>query len=260
MYKKIFVPLALLSMLCSCLAQKEELIIIDVKSSGMGFQPDRRMVTLNASACIIFNNDIQVYIQPEHHLHVEDLKNSKGEIIDEKVKSIDTLHKVFVRKKHQAIGIEYNLEKIESVKGKTFDADSLWETLTFRKNMFKNSDNSKDKGKLVGTIEKDNIKIDQYALKFEIGGIDSIYKYYDKSIRDIPYSFSERLDSVNNSKLFKVFAIANEIPKGIALPNMAVPRREFYHEMKVVKYTRNTKLYKAIIEKFKKDSERLKLK
>lgn len=173
MYKKIFVTFALLSMLCSCLAQKEELIIIDVKSSGMGFQPDRRMVTLNASACIIFNNDIQLYIQPEHHLHLEDVKNSDGKIIDEKVKSIDTLHKVFVRKKNQARGIEYDLETIENSKVKTFDADSLWETLSFAKNSFKNSDYSKDKVKLVGTIEKGNIKIDQYALKFEIGGIDS---------------------------------------------------------------------------------------
>lgn len=76
----------------------------------------------------------------------------------------------------------------------------------------------------------------------------------------IPYSFSERLDSLNKSKLFKVFLISNEIPKGIALPDMAVPRREFYHEMKVVKDTRNIKIYKGIIEKFKKDSEKLNLK
>lgn len=248
------------SLLSSCLTQKEELIIIDVSSSGMGFQPDRRMITLKASARIIFNNDIQLYIQPEHRLHLENVKNSGGELIDEKVKSIDTLHKVFVRKKNQARGIEYELETIEKSKEKSFDADSLWETLSFDKNRFKNSDYSKDRGRLVGNTEKDNIKIDQYVLPFEIGGIDSIYKFYDKSMKYIPYSFSKRLDSLNNSKLFKILLISNEIPKGVALPDTAVPRREFYHQMKLVKDTRNTKLYKGIIERFKKDSQRLNLK
>lgn len=226
----------------------------------MGFQPDRRMITITANARIVFNDDIQVYIQPEHHLNLEDVKNSNGEIIDEKVKSIDTLHKVFVRKKNQIKGIEYDLEKIEHSKGKTINADSLWKTLSFDKSRFKDSDYSKDKGRLVKTIEKGNLKIDQYVLNFEIGGIDSVYKYYDKNMKYIPYSFSERLDSLNDSKLFKVFLISNKIPKGVALPDTEVPRREFYHQMSLVKDTRDIKLYRSIIKKFKQDCKRLNLK
>lgn len=258
MQKKIIIFLSLFSLFCSCITQKEELIIIDVVSSGMGFQPDKRMITLKASARIIFNNDIEVYIQPEHHLHKEDEKKLDGDIIDEKANSIDTLHKVFVKKKNQSEGVEYNLETMENSKGKTFDADSLWKTLSFHHTRY--PDYSKDKGKLVKIIKKGNIKIDQYALKFEIGGIDSVYKFYDKSMKDIPFSFSRRSDSLSNSKLFKVFLISNEIPKGVALPDMAVPRREFYHEMKVVIDNKNTKLYRDIIEKFKKDCIRLNLK
>ena len=251
-----FILFILFIHLSTC-AEKSNLVIIDVASSGMGFQPDRKMVTLRTSARIVFNNDIEIYIQPEQHLHLEDVKNSNGDI-DEKVKSIDTLYKVFAKKKNQEKGIEYDLETIETSKDITFDADSLWKTLSFHYTRY--PDYSKDKGKLIKTVRKDNIKVDHYSLKFEIGGIDSVYKYYDKNMMNIPFSFSKRLDSLNKSKLFKVFLISNEIPKGVALPDMAVPRREFYHEMKVVKDTSNIKLYRSIIERFKRDSKRLNLK
>ncbi|MFA6278147.1 MAG: hypothetical protein WC622_15465 [Pedobacter sp.] len=225
----------------------------------MGFQPDGKMLTLRTSARLIFYRDIELYIQPEQHLNLEYIKNSAGEIIDEKVKSIDTLYTIFVRRKNQKSGIEYALEKINDNSGKPFNADSLWETLSFYKKSSSSKNFDSDIGKPLAIIEKGNLRIEKYAMKLELGQVDSIYRYYDKSMKDIPFSFSRKLDTQNKGKLFKILGISNEIPKGLLLPDMAVPRREFFHEMKVVT-EKNKKKYLDIFKKFEQDSKRLNLK
>lgn len=241
----------------SCKTKNNSIIIIDVKSSGMGFQPDKKMLTLKSSARLVFKNEIELYIQPELHLNFDYIKNESGEIIDEKVKSIDTLHKIFARSESYIKGIEYDLESIDDTPPKTFDADSLWKTLYFHRENI--GDNGIGIGKPIKVINKGNIKIEHYVLR-QTGGIDSVYRYYDISMKDIPYSFSEKLDSAKKNKLFKVFAISNEIPKGLYLPDMAVPRREYFYEMKVVTENINLKSYEDIIDKFNKDLKKLNLK
>lgn len=243
--------------ICACNQQNDKLIVIDLKSSGMGFQPDGKMVTLRASARLIFNNDIEIYIHPELHLNINYIKNNSGEVIDEKVISIDTTHAVYVRKKNQKYGIEYSLERLNSVPGISFNADSLFETLTFYSKGLSNY--NLDIGRPKRIINKFNQKIEKYAIKSELGQLDSIYRFYDKSMKNIPYSFSKKLDIINDSKLYKIYGISAAIPKGVALPNMAVPKREFYHEMKVVSGNKNYIIYKQIIEQFKKDSEKMNL-
>ncbi|WP_216847253.1 hypothetical protein [Pedobacter boryungensis] len=239
--------------------QKDKLIILNIRSSGMGLQPDGMMLTINNSARLVFYNDMELYIQPLHHLNLEYIKNSNGESIDEKVKSIDTLHTVFIKKKNQKSGIEYDFEKINTDSGKPFNADSLWETLSFYKKSSSAKNFDSDIGKPLAVIEKGNIKIEKYAMKLEIGQVDSIYRYYDKSMKDIPFSLSEKFDKQNKSKLFKILGICNEIPKGVLLPDIAVPRREFFHEMKIV-VEKKPKKYLDIFKKFEEDSKKLNLK
>ncbi len=58
---------------------------------------------------------------------------------------------------------------------------------------------------------------------------DSVYYYFDNALNDIDYSFSKKLDSAKNRKLYKVRIIYNIIRKGNK--GMDIPRREFSFEI-----------------------------
>lgn len=59
---------------------------------------------------------------------------------------------------------------------------------------------------------------------------DTCYYYYNKELRNTPYSFSSMLDSASNLKLYKIIFAFNPIKKG-KYP-IDIPKREYYFELK----------------------------
>lgn len=73
---------------------------------------------------------------------------------------------------------------------------------------------------------------DRYAYPGKLeDDLDSLYLNYDKELMHIPFSLSPRLDSIQQSRLYKVHAIFNEQQN--SLENKPYPRREYVLEFEV---------------------------
>ena len=120
------------------------------------------------------------------------------------------------------------------VKGKDFDmpTDTLWS--------------------LVGTEEKNNeYRLDKYTLiKEEDETVpDSIFYYYSENLKDIEYSFSNRLDSLKGMKLYKIKLIYGK--KFSPSIKSVLPQREFLLEIENV-VVQNKKEIIDFIKRFEK--------
>ncbi|MCY1544836.1 hypothetical protein D9M68_807430 [compost metagenome] len=101
--------------------------------------------------------------------------------------------------------------------------------------------------------------MEKFAIKkISVFDVDSIYRYYDKELNDIEFSFSPGLDAKKKSKLYKTLFIQNPIPKGVYSPDFEIPRREAVYELILIKGEDPLK-YKKIIDRFKQDRATMKI-
>lgn len=101
------------------------------------------------------------------------------------------------------------------MKGKDFDLlpDSVWS--------------------LIGeTNDKENSIVEKYVLikPGDETSIDSISYYYTKTMDDVRYSFSKKLDSIKSMKLFRIRMVYNE--KFDKHQNITLPQREIVFEFR----------------------------
>ncbi|MBE9602374.1 hypothetical protein [Pedobacter sp. MC2016-24] len=117
--------------------------------------------------------------------------------------SKDFITRYFVVKNGAKTGIKY--DSLVTNLPRKFPLDSLLEMLTI------NEGNLKGLGMDLGRPAKvkieganDDVLIEHYFAKEGSSTIDSIYRFYDKRLNDIGFSFSKKLDSEKKSKLHKI--------------------------------------------------------
>jgi hypothetical protein len=129
-----------------------------------------------------------------------------GEVTYQKPKT-DTVYAFHIIKDKMKYGLKF--DSLSATKGKKFDIDSLNEVINMgmrnREAFNRNGDRlvyslyDKKTGKLV--VEK--------YIQNKVNEADSIFRYYDDSMRDIGYSISPFLDKKEKTKLVEICYITN---------------------------------------------------
>ncbi|TKC06574.1 hypothetical protein FA048_15300 [Pedobacter polaris] len=237
---------------------ESKITIVEFNSHGQAFSLDTKSIyNIGNSFEIIFQQDCKLYIVPQIEQYTKPAFDVNGKIIDVKIVKIDTSYMVFATKDNNNIGLQYTLNKFRTEKGISFPVDSLLNDLLIGPNNLKYFDY--ELGRPATVVRKNKIRIEKYPItKISPADSDTICRYYDKSLMEIDFSFSKKLDAKTNSKLYKKSFICNAIPKGVLYPDIEVPRRELYNEIIRVK-EKNLDVYKEIFLKFKKDATALKI-
>lgn len=158
------------------------------------------------------------------------------------VKTANKIYSYYVIKNGFKEGKIYT---ILPIKKKTFELEKFLEEegLKFSSSFF-----NLDLGKPALT-ERDSktneVKIEKYAFRFDNEGNDSLYRYYDKNLAHINFSFSSELDKKAGSKLWQIGIVYNRTSK----QNQKV-RREAYWRIEKAKL--NSGDEKSLTDTFKK--------
>ncbi len=139
----------------------------------------------------------------------------------------DTLNQYIAYKRGDAFGIKYDTLGAPPRK---IPVDSFLVQQTTNGN--KLYDNSNDR--LFSSRTVGNVDIVTYIPQTRLrrGTSDSIYFYFDKRLKDIPYSLSKELDSLSNSKMYKAVYVYNKKAKDDVLP-FDQARREIVMEIRM---------------------------
>jgi hypothetical protein len=178
---------------------------------------------------------------------VANTKNIEGKIVNELVPSNDTTYKYFMVEKGKKIGLCYN--SINDSAPKAFHLDSLEERLTIIRNYM--DVYSLDLGKPISVTKNHKAKteIERYFTKQSKEDADSIYRFYDKKLIDIDFSFSPRLDREKNSKLFMTLFVYLQKKKGTDIDSIKTERSVSIRKLDIA----YNKGMIALFEKFGKD-------
>ena len=149
---------------------------------------------------IIFYKDITLYEVPEIQLKMFNSAKKNGVIIN-KVMPLDTSYSYYLIKNGYKKGLKFT--DINAKNGNSFSGDSLLRALNIHPSLL--GIYSVELGKPSEVKKERNREIEKYFSKEIDSDPDSIYRYYDASLVNIPFTFSPLLDKRKNSKLFKTF-------------------------------------------------------
>ncbi|WP_410220188.1 hypothetical protein [Pedobacter sp.] len=195
-----------------------------------------------------FKDDHVIYKLPK--IEYKDSRTKmRNDTIDLEFFNPDTTFRYFVAKNNSDFGIEYdnNLNRKNKV-----NMDSLLKEIGVHPSMF--GAYKLDLGK-PAKIEKQttDIQIEKYLNKKLVeDDSDSIYRYFDKSLVEINFSFSPSLDKEKNSKLFKTSFIHTYNDKKVNRKNIL--RSEFYSEFKRISIV-DPSFYISLIKKYEHDKK-----
>ena len=128
------------------------------------------------------------------------LRNSikkNDSIINEMVESPDTIFRYFIIKNNASIGLVYN--SVEAKSGSYFHLDSLLEAINLQPS------NLRIFNLALGEpfkVVKHGHKVVEVFLEDGIAGKDTTYRYYDKQMSKLRFSFSDSLDKAKRKKLY----------------------------------------------------------
>ncbi|RTL50559.1 MAG: hypothetical protein EKK39_09760 [Sphingobacteriales bacterium] len=116
-------------------------------------------------------------------------------------------------------------------------------------NNFKDS-LAKDSAYLYATIQYgNNILLQKYVHSDYYKGknsFDSLYFYYDSSMQNIPYSFSNYLDSLLKMKLFKIEIIFNKMVD--VETGFTIPKRRIFIEIRKMDAIQDENIYNIFMK------------
>jgi len=93
--------------------------------------------------------------------------------------------------------------------------------------------------------ERESVIVNKFVPKYNTPKyFDTTVFYFDKSLSDVSFSFSQKMDSLGKGKLFRVRLIQNEeINKDLKL---LIPRREYYFEIQKMTHSDLIKYLKVL--------------
>ena len=193
----------------------------------------------------IYNSNYVIYKLPKITM-LDSRTKVRQDTIDLEFFNPDTTYRYFIVRGNDDIGLEYD----NNIKNpKQFSLDSLLKDIGIHPSMFRvynlelgTPSTIEHKGK--------HIRIEKFLNKKLVEeDPDSIYRYFDKRLIGINFSFSPSLDEKQNSKLFKTSFI--DVYNGVDIKNNIV-RAELYVQFKEIKAS-NPKLLNNIIERYEHD-------
>lgn len=149
----------------------------------------------------------------------------------------------FVRKDTAFYGYCYNHFRDNSVSVK-YAADSF-----LRQRAYKNDFSTLPEVMVLNSARNNNEKrVEKYnLLSIEPAEMfDTVFVHYDKQFKNIQFSFAPKLDSINESKIYKVELLFNE--KYSKEAKKIFPKRVFSYEMQVIQTSLSTEI-EAFIQK-----------
>jgi len=174
----------------------------------------------------------------------------------QRVQQRDQQEHVFDTLVNGTIGYKYFLYKQNNLWGLTFDSlsiltgkvhrvDSFLTTTVFGNVKFYNNSNDSlidiEEMETETVLEKHIPKI-----KYDRSYPDSIYFFLDKKLVHLKYVLSGELDSVRQSKLFKIVSIYNSFYD--TLHKLQMPRREFVFGIKQIKIDNKKEILSFLVD------------
>ncbi|MFD0940027.1 hypothetical protein [Pedobacter boryungensis] len=177
----------------------------------------------------------------------------KGDtILNEFTPSNDTTYNYFVIKNKDKEGLRY--DSLNSLNGSNFKLDSLLELINIDSINLKIF--SVDLG-IPYKIIKTKDKTLEVFLDNTKNGTDTIYRSFDKGMKDLDFSFSKLLDRQKNSKLYKTRFVQFLQVKNYYSAQKFVKRTDITDEIRRVEIN-NKKSFIKLFEKFEHQRKNLK--
>lgn len=223
--KQAFYLFIAVALLISCSFKIQPKVkVFEIASFGEVFMPGQKTIAvLENNIKIADLGDYRLYITPYIKTKSKLTFDDDDNVIDQKLISTDTTYEVLAINRNEKKGLRYTLENFRNEKGKVMGIDTFMEEVELTEATFKTFDY--DLGVPASVTKNGTKKIERFGhQKVNYAEADSIYRYYDSDLQDINFSFSERLDKENGSKLYKTTFVFNKIPKGVLLPDTEIPR------------------------------------
>ncbi|TCC88039.1 hypothetical protein EZ428_20160 [Pedobacter frigiditerrae] len=203
---------------------------------------------------IAFSGDKRLLIEERASLTTKDILDNNGKKIDEIVTKEDISYVVYVYQKGSKNGLSYHLDSFRQEKGIVFNVDSIIKGLSLDQQPVL----SIDLGKPIEVLKEKDVEIEKFLnSKKKPSDPDSIFRYYDRGLRNIDFSFSEKLDRQKNSKLVKTLFIYNQTNVLEGSKEYTTPRRVM--ETSMNRINQDVNLLKEVFLKFESDKKTEKL-
>lgn len=252
--KSIVYPLLFICLLAASCSSNLHIEVIEIKDYGQFFDTKRKsLFTLGHTTKVVFNGTNRLFIEARMSLTTKGIFDNTGKKVDEVITKQDTSYMVYVFEKGRKNGISYHLDSFKEKHGTVFNVDSIIKELSLddQNNQILNM----DLGRPNEVLREKQVVLEKFLLsKKKPSDPDSIYRYYDRGLRNIDFSFSKKLDRQKNSKLVKTLFIYNQTNVLERSKEYTIPRRVM--ETSMVRVNKDIDYLKEIFEKFQKDKKK----
>ena len=195
---------------------------------------------------INFFQHYTMFCIPIYRSIVSGRMNGDSVIIGEEVLKEWITYHYYVYKNDKSSGMKY--DSISAVSGKPFDVDSL-----LKKSGFSITVDTNEYAFTNAIILSNGDLVKKYGLKGISIFADSMYCFYNNSMKNLNYTFSKKMDTVSNMKLYRVVAIFDSMYKTKLKDGQkpGIPR-ELYYEL-VSTRIENRNEIQSLFERYKKD-------
>ncbi|MFD2582109.1 hypothetical protein ACFSR6_06395 [Pedobacter vanadiisoli] len=196
---------------------------------------------------IVYYKDCTLYSIPSISYILKKHYTKRDTVINELLLAKDTSYTYYLIKNLAKTGICY--KSLTSVQGIKFERDSLMIAMNLDSNNLKIF--SLNLGHPYKTTIKEKQELEVFLDKSEYS-TDTVYRYFDKNLAEIQFSFAPSLDKEKGSKLYKTRFVQfhhKKHDKNLTF----VERTDIIEEFKLMKIS-NEKPIKELFDRFLKES------
>jgi hypothetical protein len=214
---------------------------------------DREYFNIDDTIPIYYYKDLIAYQLPFEFDSSNLTYHVKADSISEKHILTETRYNYFVYRNGSQTGMWYfSIDQLDS--HKSLSVDSILKIKSKPENLQSIIFNSSDS--LLNKMDIDNGFIEKFVprSKTDESYCDTFLLYYSRSMRSIPFSLSPFLDSLTNTKLYKLKLVYNEMYS--QQYSVTMPRRDIVYEIEPINSTTPHKI-KGLFKRFIIDEMKL---
>ena len=195
----IFIFFAFLINSCNKKSATQSLQVITYNSDFKDYFSDGTIENSTNNLIIAYYKNYILYCVPSTSFILKKSSVHKDTIFNEIIPSNDTTYTYFVVENKAKTGRRYN--SLSSSNGSNFALDSLLKLINIDSSNLKIF--SVDLGKPYKIIRQNN-SIEEIFLVHNANGADTTYRYFDKKLSDLHFSFSQQLDKQKKASYIKL--------------------------------------------------------